>query len=278
MRSCIVVLLVLSVPVYAGPIDTVSVPQGDVAVLSVPAALVGPIHTKEPVQRDIGIALVGKVGTPTRVLVAADLEAYPRTTRVAVSIGDTTIRFVVRILVRRFPESSIAQRSSLGRKPESALDRANDARFISALSAVDSMSRFAGVCDSPLADMRASSLFGKTRHYADRSVRHSGVDLEASEGTAVFSVAPGVVVWGEATPLYANGCTVVIDHGGGVRSFYCHLSNVVRRTGKTVELREHVGDSGNTGHSMGPHLHLSLKVGSARIDPLRFIGLFHPND
>jgi murein DD-endopeptidase MepM/ murein hydrolase activator NlpD len=86
---------------------------------------------------------------------------------------------------------------------------------------------------------------------------HSGIDLAGAEGTPVYAVDGGVVVYaGWSNSGYGN--LLVIDHGTGWQSAYAHLNAVAVTCGQNVSQGGHVGAIGNTGNSSGAHLHFEL--------------------
>ncbi len=100
---------------------------------------------------------------------------------------------------------------------------------------------------------------------------HSGIDLPVPYGEPIRAANRGRVVM--ASPLYLSGLTVVIDHGLGVFSFYCHLSKLAVRRGDMVAKGAVIGACGSTGRSTGPHLHWSMRVGDGRVDPYAMVAL-----
>ncbi|MCJ7725837.1 MAG: M23 family metallopeptidase, partial [Acidimicrobiia bacterium] len=95
---------------------------------------------------------------------------------------------------------------------------------------------------------------------------HWGVDLAAAPGTPVRAAAPGVVTF--AGPV-AGRLTVTVLHGGGVRSSYSYLSEIVTGFGSPVAAGEVIGRSG-LDHGAAV-LHLSLRVGDRYVDPSRWL-------
>lgn len=121
----------------------------------------------------------------------------------------------------------------------------------------------------PVKSARLSSPFGFRTHPTLGGTRlHTGVDLSVPEGTSVFATADGVVV--RAAEDSVSGRYVVIDHGRGVTTAYCHNSEVVVAEGQFVARGELVSRSGNTGRSTGPHLHYQLELARRPMDPLVF--------
>lgn len=119
---------------------------------------------------------------------------------------------------------------------------------------------------------RANSRFG-TRSVFNGEPRnpHSGTDFLSPAGTPVRAPAAGRVVL--AQPLYFSGRTVIIDHGLDVFSQLLHLSRIDVKAGDTVTAGTVVGLVGATGRVTGAHLHWSLRVGGARVDPLAALEL-----
>ena len=121
-----------------------------------------------------------------------------------------------------------------------------------------------GVLSWPLDYVYITQLFGKTisakRLYTSGS--HSGVDFRASVGTIVKSMSDGVVVGTGDTDLYCKGASfgkwVFIKYNNGLSSTYGHLSAISVKAGQNVSTGDIVALSGNTGHSTGPHLHVTV--------------------
>jgi murein DD-endopeptidase MepM/ murein hydrolase activator NlpD len=95
---------------------------------------------------------------------------------------------------------------------------------------------------------------------------HTGVDLANDEGTPVRAAAPGVVSWTGAMPIRGNA--VIIDHGGGVKTGYHHLSSISVASGQEVTEGETIGLVGMTGLATGPHLHWELTIWGVNVDPI----------
>lgn len=122
---------------------------------------------------------------------------------------------------------------------------------------------------NPLKEIKVVGAFGNIRKSGGLGIQHLGVDLEADIGTPVYAINNGIVRFSEDLNTY--GKTLIIDHGFGIFSLYLHLNKFNVLPGKEIERGEVIGFSGNTGYSIAPHLHFSLKVNGASIDPLRFI-------
>jgi murein DD-endopeptidase MepM/ murein hydrolase activator NlpD len=100
---------------------------------------------------------------------------------------------------------------------------------------------------------------------------HSGVDISSPLGAPVRASNSGSVV--VANDLYYAGKTVVIDHGLGVFSFYCHFSKIRVQIGDRVAKGDIIGEIGATGRVTGPHLHWAFRISGSRVDPFSILDL-----
>ena len=95
--------------------------------------------------------------------------------------------------------------------------------------------------------------------------QHQGVDYAAPKGTPVAVVADGTVVHAGRSGGYGN--LVVVDHGGGITTYYAHLSAFGVQEGMRVERGQEIGQVGSTGMSTGPHLHYEIRKDGKYLDP-----------
>ncbi|GAA4380397.1 peptidoglycan DD-metalloendopeptidase family protein [Nocardioides caricicola] len=111
--------------------------------------------------------------------------------------------------------------------------------------------------------------FGETGHLWS-SGQHTGLDFAAATGTAVHAAGAGVVTLEH--PSWA-GNLVRIDHGGGVETWYAHLSSTDLETGDVVAAGDPVGLVGDLGNTTGPHLHFEVRLDGSSYDPAPVLGL-----
>jgi murein DD-endopeptidase MepM/ murein hydrolase activator NlpD len=113
---------------------------------------------------------------------------------------------------------------------------------------------------------RVSGEFGLRRFINKQPRRpHSGLDIAAPEGTPVAAPAAGSVI--ETGDYFFYGLTVILDHGHGMITMYNHLSRIDVAKGARVARGDTIGAIGRTGRVTGAHLHWSLSLNNARVDP-----------
>ena len=98
---------------------------------------------------------------------------------------------------------------------------------------------------------------------------HSGQDIPAPVVQKVISPADGIVV--QTGNYFFNGNTVLVDHGQGLISMFCHLSKIHVEKGQHIRQGEQLGLVGKTGRVTGAHLHWGMSLNNARVDPQLFI-------
>ncbi len=122
-----------------------------------------------------------------------------------------------------------------------------------------------GVLSWPLDAVKITQDFGDTAFsksgaYAGKG--HNGIDFRAPNGTPIKSSLAGVVKGTGNTDAVCPGASygkwVLIEHENGLSTLYAHFSLIKVSEGQTVETREIIGYSGETGYATGPHLHFTV--------------------
>lgn len=130
-----------------------------------------------------------------------------------------------------------------------------------------------GVGNVPVSRKKSTKISANTNATApattpqQRYRAHMGIDYAAPIGTPVFSVANGKVVHLGFSGAFGN--LIILEHQGGYRTYYAHLSNynVELEVGNEVRRGFEIGNVGITGRSTGPHLHFELRKDGVYVDP-----------
>ncbi len=118
--------------------------------------------------------------------------------------------------------------------------------------------------------MRMASGYGyRTDPFTKKRRFHYGMDFTARRGTPIYATGNGVVKRADNRSS-GYGKHIRIDHGFGYVSLYAHLSKYNVRRGQRVKRGDIIGYVGNTGRSVGPHLHYEIFKDKKKINPLNF--------
>ncbi|WP_291130295.1 M23 family metallopeptidase [Dysgonomonas sp. UBA7698] len=113
---------------------------------------------------------------------------------------------------------------------------------------------------------RISSGFGmrKPPCYKRRKF-HTGIDIPQVKGTPVYATGNGIVIGKGYNVGY--GYFIEIQHAGGFRSFYAHLSRILVNVGERINITQQIACVGNTGVVTGSHLHYEVRKGKRYLNP-----------
>lgn len=115
-----------------------------------------------------------------------------------------------------------------------------------------------------------SSYFGIRRIYNNTlNSRHTGLDIAAPAGAPIDAAGNGTVL--AVKNFVLTGNTVIINHGEGLMTIYCHMSKVDVKPGQTVTQGQLLGEVGATGRVTGPHLHWEVVLNGVKVNPTLFV-------
>lgn len=122
----------------------------------------------------------------------------------------------------------------------------------------------------PTLSKRLTSNFGyRTDPFTGRASFHAGIDIGAKQGDPVYAAAAGEII--TTAQDNSHGKYIIIQHPGGLQSWYLHLSKISVSEGDFIKKGQTIGQVGNTGRSTGPHLHFEIVKNGKTIDPLPYL-------
>ena len=202
--------------------------------------------------------------------IALDVPPGTQTLRVRDAAGERALSFEV--TTKRYPEQHIRLKDS--GKVQLAPD--DEARALGEIETIRALKRHWRETAHTESDFirpvtgRLSSRFGLRRVFnGEPRAPHVGIDLAVPRGTPVAAGAAGVVL--AVDDYFFNGKTVFVDHGNGLITMYCHLDRIDVHAGDAVSGGQRLGLSGMTGRASGPHLHWSVILNGAMVDPELFL-------
>ena len=209
-------------------------------------------------------------------VVGLPLDVTPGSHELRVKIGDVTKALDFEVNTKHYPEQHI----TLEDKSKVELSAADEARADRELAVIQELKRhWRAAQDTDLAFIlpvkgRLASRFGLRRFFNEEPrAPHAGIDVAVARGTPVKASARGKVL--AVDDYFFNGRTIFVDHGNGLITMYCHLDRIEVKTGDTVSKGQRIGLSGQTGRATGPHLHWSVVLNGAMVDPELFIPAKH---
>jgi murein DD-endopeptidase MepM/ murein hydrolase activator NlpD len=150
---------------------------------------------------------------------------------------------------------------------------------LNAISTTSASRLWSAPFNYPVDEPCLGSTFGNRRTYNSGTYHyyHTGVDFSICKANNlnIYAPAPGVVLFTGMLPTKGN--YTVIDHGWGVYSCYAHQSEFKVKVGDHVDAGQTIGIIGNTGRTLGPHLHWEMWVNHIPIDPIPWTKRNFPN-
>jgi len=209
-------------------------------------------------------------------VVGLPLDMTPGSHELRVKIGGVTKMQDFEVNTKHYPEQHI----TLEDTSKVELSAADEARADRELAVIQELKHhWRAAQDTDLAFIlpvkgRLAGRFGLRRFFNEEPrAPHAGIDMAVARGTPVKASAQGTVL--AVDDYFFNGRTIFVDHGNGLITMYCHLDRIDVKTGDTVRKGQRIGLSGQTGRATGPHLHWSVVLNGAMVDPELFIPAKH---
>lgn len=205
-------------------------------------------------------------------VVGLPLDVKPGVQQLRIRIGSETTVAEFVVADKKYPEQRIVLKDK-GKVNLSAVDLARAEREIAHIKKLKLDWQFRPETDLDFvlpAHGEIGGRFGTHRFFnGEPRAPHVGLDIAVARGTPVKASAAGRVL--DAGAYFFNGKTIFIDHGNGLITMYCHLDRIDLKVGDPVDKGQQIGLSGATGRATGPHLHWSVVLNGAMVDPELFI-------
>lgn len=261
LRSAICFNLVFS------PLCLAAAVPGGVYVWTLPNGATDVIFNNKPVLQYVGKAYVG-----------LPLSTSTGEHKLSYNIDGTSHTHTFEVSDKQYTEQHITiENKAMVNPPAETLKRirAESARQRSLYNSYSTSVNLTQGFRLPLQGV-TTSLFGHRRFFNGQPRNpHSGLDIAADTGTPIQAAAVGTVVL--ADDLYFNGNTIFLDHGQGLITMYCHMSELLVSEGQQVAQGDVIGLVGATGRVTGPHLHWSVSLNGVRVDPTVFMNVLNAN-
>jgi len=264
-----------------------------VLLLAYPLSAFATLPQSEPVPGGIAVIPIGSISTypekpqswigDQQVLVTADqglwyavvgiaLDEKPGSHELRVATRDQTIIQHFEVNAKAYPEQHITLKDK-SKVQLSPADEERAGREIAVITNLKHHWQLAPETDLEFmlpAQGELTSRFGLRRFFNEEPRSpHAGLDLAVNRGTPVKASSEGKVL--AVDDYFFNGKTIFLDHGNGLITMYCHLDKFDVKTGDSVIKGQQIGRSGKTGRATGPHLHWSVILNGAMVDPELFI-------
>lgn len=251
-----------------GAADPASLPRERLAPGGVALVDLGPASAPRPEATLAGVPVL-VVASGGRWLAVAGIALAQSPGTLALDAGGRAIQ--VRVRPWRYGEQRLAVPPAQVDLSADDLERVRreQAGIRSAVAGAEPAPPATLALSAPLPGRRSSS-FGLRRVFNGQARDpHSGMDIAAPEGTPVHAAAAARVA--ATGDYFFNGRTVILDHGGGLTTMYCHLARIDVRAGEKLAAGAVLGLSGKSGRVTGPHLHFGVALNRAFVDPALFL-------
>lgn len=121
-----------------------------------------------------------------------------------------------------------------------------------------------------LASLNVSSDFGyREDPWTHEIAYHTGIDIPRQYRSPIRAVMKGEVIFSGYKHGYGN--LVIINHKGGVKTYYGHNAKNTVLEGDIIEEGTIIGYVGMTGRTTGPHLHFEVRKHDVPSNPINFL-------
>ncbi|MCS7184104.1 MAG: peptidoglycan DD-metalloendopeptidase family protein [Patescibacteria group bacterium] len=251
--------------------------QGDIIIITL--SLKNDLNIKEVLLGKEKINFIKIDNNKYLFFIGVNPRKKPGNYKISISLNNNqNIEKIIKVKKRDFPITELKTTPQLEKKgytPNKIVSNLkNENRIINEITAkFEEEIYFSEKFIYPLKKVINVGDYGNIRKRGNYEVQHLGVDLDGKIGDSIYSINNGKIVLARDFNNY--GKTIVINHGGGIYSLYLHLNKIKKKEGEFVKRGEIIAELGNSGYSLEPHLHFSIRINNEKIDPLKFINLFN---
>ncbi len=123
---------------------------------------------------------------------------------------------------------------------------------------------------SPTVGWQTGEFGMRTDPFTQMQQFHRGIDIAGNMGNPVIATADGIIVRVVSRDKIF-GLNILISHGGGLTTFYGHLSKILVKPGQRVKRGDIIGELGKSGKATGPHVHYEVRQNDKAVNPYYYI-------